>query len=70
MRLKKSVRYRRNLIIYIISVEKERVYRFNRGTTAWTSERIRKLVVDEQVTHISEGAPVAASGEADAMDTS
>jgi len=51
-------------------VQKERVYRFSRGTTAWTSERIRNLIVDEQITHISEGAPVAASGEADAMDTS
>ncbi|OBZ72811.1 Proteasome subunit beta type-7 [Grifola frondosa] len=41
-------------------VEKEKSYGFRRGTTAWKSEEIRNLVVEETVTHIS----------GDAMDTS
>lgn len=42
-------------------VQKERQYGFRRGTTAWKSETIRSLVVDEVVT------PIPAAGEA--MDT-
>lgn len=34
-------------------VEKERKYTFRRGTTAWKSESIRKLIVSEQVTPIT-----------------
>jgi 20S proteasome subunit beta 2 len=31
-------------------VQKERNYKFRRGTTAWKKEEIRKLIIDEQVT--------------------
>ena len=41
-------------------VQKERDYKFRRGTTAWKKEDIRKFVVDEQVTLIG----------GDEMDTS
>ncbi|CAA7268495.1 unnamed protein product [Cyclocybe aegerita] len=41
-------------------VQKERNYKFRRGTTAWKKEDIRSLVVDEQVTQIG----------GDEMDTS
>ena len=34
-------------------VEKERKYTFRRGTTAWKSKSIRKLIVSEQVTPIT-----------------
>ncbi|KAH8111664.1 proteasome subunit [Phellopilus nigrolimitatus] len=47
-------------------VQKENTYKFRRGTTAWSKESIRNLVVDEQITPIT-GA-VAAGG--DAMDIS
>ncbi|KAF8580403.1 20S proteasome subunit [Ramaria rubella] len=50
-------------------VQKERNYKFTRGATAWKSESIRSLIVDESITHISGNAPGTA-GEADAMDTS
>ncbi|KAG1774970.1 nucleophile aminohydrolase [Suillus placidus] len=43
-------------------VEKERHYTFRRGTTAWKSENIRDLIVNEDITL------VGATG--DAMDTS
>ena len=46
--------------------EKELHYRFRRGTTAWKSERVRDLIVDEQITHL----PPAVSAGGDAMDTS
>ncbi|KAF9016157.1 N-terminal nucleophile aminohydrolase [Hymenopellis radicata] len=41
-------------------VQKERQYGFRRGTTAWKSESIRNLVVDEEVTPFAAG---------EAMDT-
>jgi len=41
-------------------VEKERKYTFRRGTTAWKSESVRNLVVDETVTQLL----------GDSMDTS
>ncbi|KAF4616676.1 hypothetical protein D9613_008622 [Agrocybe pediades] len=41
-------------------VQKERDYKFRRGTTAWKKEDIRKFVVDEQITLIG----------GDEMDTS
>ncbi|KAF8452075.1 20S proteasome subunit [Boletus edulis BED1] len=34
-------------------VEKERKYTFRRGATAWKSESIRKLIVNEQVTPVA-----------------
>jgi len=43
-------------------VEKERRYTFRRGTTAWKTENIRSLIVNEDITSLS------ASG--DAMDIS
>ncbi|KAL5521995.1 PUP1 [Sanghuangporus sanghuang] len=47
-------------------VQKENTYKFRRGTTAWTKEKIRELVVDETVVPLPH--PVSAGG--DAMDTS
>ena len=40
-------------------VQKERDYKFKRGTTAWRKEEIRDLIVDEQITPVG----------GDAMDT-
>lgn len=45
-------------------VEKENHYKFRRGTTAIKSEKIRNLIVSEEVTLIGE------AGAGDAMDTS
>ncbi|KAF9444639.1 proteasome subunit [Macrolepiota fuliginosa MF-IS2] len=42
-------------------VQKERDYKFRRGTTAWTKEDVRKLIVEEQITTLTTG---------DEMDTS
>lgn len=42
----------RNVVMPNQRVQKERDYKFKRGTTAWKKEDVRKLVVDEQVTHI------------------
>lgn len=33
-------------------VQKERDYKFRRGTTAWKKEDIRKLIIDENVSSI------------------
>lgn len=41
-------------------VQKEKDYKFRRGTTAWKKEDVRKFVVDEQFTLIG----------GDEMDTS
>jgi len=41
-------------------VQKERDYKFRKGTTAWKKEDVRKFVIDEQVTLIG----------GDEMDTS
>ncbi|KAF8530156.1 proteasome subunit [Hysterangium stoloniferum] len=49
-------------------VKKERDYKFRNGTTAWKSENIRSLIVDETVTHIGGKTPGTA-GAGDAMDT-
>ncbi|KZT01667.1 proteasome subunit [Laetiporus sulphureus 93-53] len=35
-------------------VQKERSYGFRRGTTAWKSEEIRSLIVDEDIVHTSD----------------
>ncbi|KAG6841524.1 Proteasome subunit beta type-7 [Blastosporella zonata] len=42
----------RNVEMPNMRVQKERTYGFRRGTTAWKSESIRDLVIDEQVTHL------------------
>ena len=42
---------------------KERTYGFRRGTTAWTAEKVRSLIVSEEVTPV--GQP-----QAEAMDIS
>ena len=34
-------------------VQKERDYKFRKGTTAWKKEDIRKLIVDESVSSIA-----------------
>jgi len=34
-------------------VNKERDYKFRRGTTAWKKEDIRKLIIDENVSSIA-----------------
>lgn len=34
-------------------VEKERDYKFRRGTSAWKKEDIRKLIIDEHVSSIA-----------------
>ena len=36
-------------------VQKERDYKFRKGTTAWKKEDIRKLIIDENVTSIVAG---------------
>lgn len=55
-------------VLMINSVQKERQYKFVRGTTAWRSESIRNLIVDEKVTLIG-GDPQGIAAEGDAMDT-
>ena len=45
-------------------VQKERSYKFRRGTTEWKKEEIRALVVEEDITHIT------GRGTEEAMDTS
>jgi len=45
-------------------VKKEKQYGFRRGTTAWTTEKIRSLIVTEEV------RPVAGPVVVEAMDTS
>ncbi|KAI5121531.1 hypothetical protein M0805_002591 [Coniferiporia weirii] len=47
-------------------VQKENAYKFRRGTTAWTKESVRNLIIDETTTPIA--PPVSAGG--DAMDIS
>ncbi|KAG6883378.1 Proteasome subunit beta type-7 [Termitomyces sp. T159_Od127] len=50
----------RNVEMPNVRVQKERTYTFRKGTTAWTKESVRNLVVSEQVNPV---------GPADAMDT-
>lgn len=54
----------RNYVMPNVRVEKERKYGFRRGTTAWTRENVRDLIVGEEIRPIA----VAAGGEE--MDTS
>lgn len=49
----------RNVVMPNERVQKERRYGFRRGTTAWKTENMRDLVVNEQVTLVG----------GDAMDT-
>lgn len=50
-------------------VQKELNYKFRRGTTAWQSEDIRKLIVDESITYLTSAGTTTAPGE-EAMDVS
>jgi 20S proteasome subunit beta 2 len=54
----------RNYVMPNVRVEKERKYGFRRGTTAWTREKVRDLVVSE------ESRPIATAVGGEAMDTS
>ncbi|VDC00443.1 unnamed protein product [Peniophora sp. CBMAI 1063] len=45
-------------------VQKEKRYNFRRGTTAWTKERVRSLIVSEEI------LPITSNAAAEAMDTS
>ena len=47
-------------------VAKEQTYKFKRGTTAWTKESIRNLIVDEQIVPVTS----TATAGGDAMDVS
>ncbi|KAG6906759.1 Proteasome subunit beta type-7 [Tephrocybe rancida] len=53
----------RNVEMPNARVQKERTYVFRRGTTAWKSESVRDLIVDETVTQ------VLSTGAGEAMDT-
>ncbi|KAN0103648.1 Nucleophile aminohydrolase [Russula decolorans] len=54
----------RNYVMPNVRVEKERKYGFRRGTTAWTRENVRDLVVSE------ESRPIATATGGEAMDIS
>ena len=54
----------RNYVMPNVRVEKERQYGFRRGTTDWSREKVRDLIVSEEIRPI----PVATGGEE--MDTS
>ena len=43
----------RNLYMPNERGQKEKNYKFRRGTTAWTKESIKRLVADETITPIS-----------------
>ncbi len=54
----------RNYVMPNVRVEKERKYGFRRGTTAWTREKVRDLVVSEEI------RPIAVAPGGEEMDTS
>ena len=54
----------RNYVMPNVRVEKERRYGFRRGTTAWTRENVRDLIVSEET------RPIVVAAGAEAMDTS
>ena len=54
----------RNYVMPNVRVEKERRYGFRRGTTAWTREQVRDMVVSEEV------KPTILGVGGEAMDTS
>ncbi|GAA5902141.1 hypothetical protein JCM6882_006711 [Rhodosporidiobolus microsporus] len=67
--------YLRNYRTPNVKVQKERNYKWRRGTTAWTREEVKRLVVQEEVTLIAgglasgpegSGAGVASAMEVDA----
>jgi 20S proteasome subunit beta 2 len=51
----------RNVEMPNVRVQKERDYKFRRGTTAWKKEEVRSLITEESVTLLTGG---------DEMDTS
>ena len=50
--------------------EKELNYRFRHGTTAWKKEKVRSLIVEEEVRDVPPITATAAAQGGDAMDTS
>ncbi|KAH9012376.1 nucleophile aminohydrolase [Lactarius hengduanensis] len=54
----------RNYVMPNVRVEKERRYGFRRGTTAWTREKVRDLIVSEEI------RPIAVIAGGEEMDTS
>ncbi|BGP12913.1 hypothetical protein JCM10213_004332 [Rhodosporidiobolus nylandii] len=67
--------YLRNYRTPNVKVNKERNYKWRRGTTAWTREEIKRLVVGEEVTPLSggnasgpEGSGAAAATAGSAME--
>jgi len=54
----------RNYVMPNVRVEKERKYGFRRGTTAWTREKVRDLIVSEDI------RPIAVTAGGEEMDTS
>ncbi|KAH9014572.1 nucleophile aminohydrolase [Lactarius deliciosus] len=54
----------RNYVMPNVRVEKERTYGFRRGTTAWTREKVRDLIVSEEI------RPIAVIAGGEEMDTS
>jgi 20S proteasome subunit beta 2 len=54
----------RNYVMPNVRVEKERQYGFRRGTTAWTREQVRDMVVSEDI------KPTVVASGSEAMDTS
>ncbi|KAH8991895.1 nucleophile aminohydrolase [Lactarius hatsudake] len=54
----------RNYVMPNVRVEKERQYGFRRGTTAWTREKVRDLIVSEEI------RPIAVIAGGEEMDTS
>ena len=50
--------------------QKELTYKFRRGTTAWKKEKVRDLIVDEEVREIAPITATAVAQGGDAMDTS
>ncbi|KAI0300064.1 nucleophile aminohydrolase [Multifurca ochricompacta] len=54
----------RNYVMPNVRVEKERKYGFRQGTTAWTREKVREMIVSEEI------RPRAVAPGGEAMDTS
>jgi 20S proteasome subunit beta 2 len=54
----------RNYVMPNVRVEKERRYAFRRGTTAWTRENVRDLVINEDT------RPIVSAVGGEEMDTS
>jgi 20S proteasome subunit beta 2 len=54
----------RNYVMPNVRVEKERRYGFRRGTTAWSRQQVRDMVVSEDI------RPTTVAVGSEAMDTS